>query len=496
MGDIKRLLDEIMAARPAYEKAQKYSEGTVNEVWGNERIAAHMNRTAGRYMVNIARRPIDAVLDRLEITSVAVADNPKMTEELKVNIWDDNELDLELPDALDKAETFGDAYLVCWPRPGTDGNETDVFVNDPLGMRLMYDPENPRVKTYAGRTWIDDGGYRRVTIWRAGPSVERWISKSKAGDNDTFEDANFQELLADENPESWFEDLDLGLGVPVFHLRTKRPYGVPEHRAAYGTQNMLTKDIATMMDATDGYGLPFRYALTKSGTPGMLGSTTDDWGDEADDTPAAPRAAKAEPGTIAKMPDTDAVGQLQPADVGNFLDPIGMTLRLSSVVTNTPLSYFDPSAASASGESKKEHEKPAVNKANRRLKSYDATLRDTLEYSMALRGSPGLKVMISWAPTASVDDAAEVKLAKDRQDAGVPLLTALTELGYPEEEVKRWIVEATRDDEILAARVALFAQLATAAKDFGTAASLGAVSMEFVKAFIEQTMTKPTGDGQ
>lgn len=496
MGDIKRLLDEIDKAKPAYEKAQKYSDGEVNEVWGSERVAAHMNKTAGKYMVNIARRPIDAVLDKLEITEVSVADDPKLTDELKVSIWDDNELDLELPDALDKAETFGDAYLVCWPRPDTDGNETDVFVNDPLGMRMIYDPENPRVKLYAGRTWINEDGYRRVTLWRAGPRVERWVSRSKAADNDSSKDEDFQEFQADEDPESWFEDLGLGLGVPVFHLRTKRPYGVPEHKAAYGTQNMLTKDIATMMDATDGYGLPFRYALTKSGGVGMLGSTTDDWGTDGDDTPTAPKAPKAEPGTLAKMMDTDAVGQLQPADVGNFLDPIGMTLRLSSVVTNTPLSYFDPSAASASGDSKKEHEKPAVKKANRRLRSYGATVKDTLEYSLALRGHQDVKVMITWAPTESVDDAAEVKLAQDRQDAGVPKLTTLTELGYPKEEVERWIEEATNDDEILAARVALFAQLATAAKDFGTAASLGAVSMEFVKAFIEQTMTKPTGDGQ
>lgn len=511
MGDIALLLREIFAAQPAYLEAKAYSDGKKNEVWATKKLGQMLSKTANRYRVNIARRPIDAVLDRLEITEVSVADDPEMTKVLTIDVFDDNQLDLELPDAFDLAETYGDAYVMCWPRPDEPG-AVDVFVNDPINMRVLYDPENPRRKVLAGRTWLDSDNFRRVTLWRDGPRVERFISTKKEDSQQIpsggYKDADFVPFLADAgNQDSWFEDLALGLGNPVFHLRTGRPYGKPEHEQAYGTQNMLTKQIATMMDATDGYGFPFRYMLSKLGTTGPVASLSDEWDD--DETPRAPTATNfgdpspiggrrsdqqtsSDPGTIAKLTDVDAVGQLQPADVGNFLDPISMTLRLSSVVTNTPLNYFDPSAASASGESKKEHEKPAVNKANRRLRSYDGTAKDALAYALALLGHVGLKVMISWAPTASVDEAAELNVAAKRREVGVPFITFMTQLGYPEKEVQRWVDEATPDDEVLEHRVGLLKELAQAAQALGAAATLGVIDTGEAKALITQMMIKET----
>lgn len=492
MGDIKTLLTEIEKARPGYLKAQRYSDGEVAEVWSNDRLAHYFAKHASKFQVNIARRPIDAVLDRLEIMEVSAADDTTMTDLLN-SVWDANQLDLEVPDALDKAETFGDAYLVVWPRVD-DPNMVDVFVNDPLGMRVIYDPENPRRKDFAGRTWIDGSGFRRVTIWRAGPSVERWISKQEAQVGDTFDDDQFTQLVDKETGEPDQENLNMGLDVPVFHLRNGRPYGKPTHKSAYGTQNMLTKEIATMMDATDGYGLPFRYALTKSGTAGTLASVNP-WDDEDDQdtedtvSPSAPKGPRAEPGLIAKLTDTDAVGQLEPAQVNNFLDPISMTLRLSSVVTNTPLGYFDPSAAAASGESKKEHDKPAAKKAERHQLSYDATLRDTLEYALALLGQNDVKVMITWAPVQSVDESEETDLAAKRKTLGVPFKKFMTQLGYPDEEVQKWIDDATPDDEVLLGRVQLLAAIGQAAKDLGTASTLGVVDPALVQELIRRTIS-------
>jgi hypothetical protein len=498
MGDITMLLNEIFAAQPAYLKAKTYSDGEMHEVWATNKLGRMLSKSANRYPVNIARRPIDAVLDRLQIKEVSVADDPKMTDLLVSKVYKSNQLKLELPDALDLAETYGDSYLMCWPRPGGGSDDVDVFINDPTGMRVIYDPENPRRKLLSGRTWLDSNKRRRVTIWRDGPRVERWIAKQPESSRDAinYAESDFEPFLTDEgNPDSWFEDLGLGLGNPVFHLRTARPYGKPEHKQAYGTQNMLTKEVATMMDATDGYGFPFRYMLTKAGTTGTVATLDDDWDTpDNDDDPRAPTASKADPGTIAKLTDVDSVGQLQPSDIANFLDPIGMTLRLSSVVTNTPLSYFDPSAASASGESKKEHEKPAVNKANRRRDGYDGAIAEALAYSLALAGHPDLVVTITWAPTESVDDAAEVSLARNRQDAGVPFVVAMTQLGYPKDEVERWVSEATPDDEVLEKRVTLLDILAGAAQKLGAAASLGtidpAVAQQIMARFL--TIEAPT----
>lgn len=509
MGDIQVLLREIFAATDEYERAERYSRGKVSEVWSNKRVARIMARSAKNYRVNIARRPIDAVLDRLEIMSVAVAgpdgDDESATRVLMEKIWDANKLDLMLPGAFDKAETYGDAYLICWP--GRDDGTVDVRVNDPKSVRVIYDPEDSLRVAFSGRTWLDSDGYRRVTLWYDGPARERWRAKVPEKDGAPvggYKDEDFEPFMDDpDDPDSWREDLAMGLGNPVFHLRNADVdgYGVPEHENVYGTQNMLTKQVATMMEATDGYGFPFRYALVKAGTTGNVASTMDhddDWDDDEGgfspgSEPSAPKAQKVNPGELAKMWDTDSVGQLEPAQVSNFLDPISMTLRLSSVVSNTPLNYFDPSAASASGESKKEHEKPAVNKANNRLKWFDATLRDAFPYAMAMLGAPGLTVSIAWAPTETVDDQAEVTLAKSRQDAGVPLHRTLVDLGYADKDVQQWIEDATSDDEVLAHRVSLLQGLAQAARDLGTAATLGVIDETQVSVLIARIIS---GDQQ
>lgn len=508
MGDIAVLLKEIEEARPHYEKADRYSRGKVSEVWANKRLERVMRRSADKYRVNIARRPIDAVLDRLEIISVAAesategadpADDP-MTKVLNQVIWDGNELDLKIPDALDWAETFGDAYLICWPRP-EDEQGVDVIPNNPKSVRVIYDPERPDRILFSGRTWLDSDGYRRVTLWRDGPVRERYRSKEveTAYPVDGYKDTDFLPFQDDEDdPESWREDLQLGLGNPVFHLRTADVdgYGVPEHESVYGTQNMLTKLIATMMDATDGYGFPFRYQLVKAGTTGTLADLDDEWEEGDSDGPTPPRQSRAEPGTIAKLYDTEEVGQLQPADVANLLDPLGMTLRLSSVVSNTPLNYFDPSAAAASGESKKEHEKPAVNKADNRLRRFNATLRKCLSYAMALNGTVVPGVVINWAPTETVDDLAEVQLASARRDVGVPLKEVLVRLGFPERDVQSWIDEATPDDEVLEHRVALLKELAQAAQALGAAASLGVIDEETARLLITRMITSGAQPGE
>jgi hypothetical protein len=180
--------------------------------------------------------------------------------------------------------------------------------------------------------------------------------------------------------------------------------------------------------------------------------------------------------------------------VVNLLDPIGMTLRLSSVVSNTPLNYFDPSAAAASGESKKEHEKPAVNKADKHLARYDGTLRDALAYAMALLGKQVAGVVVNWAPTQTVDDQAEVTLAKSRQEAGVPLERTLVDLGYADEDVKKWIDEATPDDKMLEHRVMLLKELAQAAQALGAAASLGVIDEDTARQLITRMVVGGTDD--
>lgn len=52
--------------------------------------------------------------------------------------------------------------------------------------------------------------------------------------------------------------------VPVFHFRTREPYGRPEHRGTFGPQNAITKLSATLMATVDYQAFPQRYALMQA----------------------------------------------------------------------------------------------------------------------------------------------------------------------------------------------------------------------------------------
>ena len=67
MSDLTDAVREIREARPAYEEAESYYFGRVGEVFASPAIRRKLERTSGNHRVNLAKRPVDAVLDRLKL---------------------------------------------------------------------------------------------------------------------------------------------------------------------------------------------------------------------------------------------------------------------------------------------------------------------------------------------------------------------------------------------------------------------------------------------
>lgn len=493
-SDLITTIKEILRAAPAYEKAERYWAGTANEVFSDPNVHDILGANASKFKVNIARRPITALMDRLELDSVAVEDDdPADTDDtpdraeispLQAELdkaWRDLELDLEVPEAIAKALRYGDAYLAL----GKDRREELVsYVRTPFKLRAFYDDDNPKELRWFGSTWLDDEKYRRVTLWYL-DRTEHYISKSPDLSSDRLVDDEFRPYTPDPNdPDSWIEEVDDDTPRwPFYHLRTERPYGRPMHEVVYGVQNMLTKQLAVLMDATDGYGLPFRYAIRKLGSLGQRATAQDDW-----DTPGGPAVpegpkVKTKAGQLAQLDGIDAIGQLQPADINNLLEPIDMFMRLGAVVSDVSLNYFDPSA-DVSGVSRREDEKPFVKKVERLQTLFEGVLERYLQDVLALRGAGDTTVRITWAPAELVDEGERWAIVKAKCDAGMPLRQALIEAGYVDKAVDQFLAES--GEQAYSTRVELWLKLSQLASNFGAASNLGIIDEKTVQLILRE----------
>lgn len=489
--DLEEALECLNEAIPGYKKAEAYYEGTVREKFLNRAVQSLLSGSDTDFNVNLAGRVVDAVQDRMEIaavtaepigededddtepednneTAAALQDNstpgatglippvgveepeePEMSEEEKAldeavsKIWRDNEMDIEAPEVHQKMLEYGDAYLfVGLSDDDEDPDRVDLFYNSPLSVRIMYEDENPRKKRLAIKRWeIGPKNNKRIRLNLYYPDgTYKFISK---GSTDRAGAADFQVFTDDSTDEKGYLDNESG-EIPFFHFRTARPYGRPEHKKAYGSQDALTKLIKNMMSTSDFAAFPQRWALQETGT------TTDDdldWDEGDSDTADTKNPSELQsqlisgPGRIWPLRNMKAVGQFTSADVEQFLKPITTFTGLMAAVTATPVSYFlvtlGAPATPASGESQRKGESPFLSKVNARQLSAEATWQDAVGYGLRLRNMDA-EVKVRWAPSQVVSGESGWKAVQEQQKAGVPIRQTLLEAGYTEAEVTSW----------------------------------------------------------
>lgn len=485
-ADLMYGIAELKEARPGYDQAQTYYDGKVPEVFTSTRIRRALRAHDIDFDLNFAKTPVNAVTNRLKIASITSPD--EATNTLISKIWQDNQLNLELPDLFRRAGEFGDAYLMVLPVEDEHGTvlRVDMFYNSPQTVRVIYSEDNPRRKAYTIKKWCD-GPYHRAELLYD-DRIERWTTGKNS---DGTKPADWLHWPADEeDPQSWVSDHDWG-EQPVSHFRTDRPYGVPEHYGAYGPQNAVTKLQATHMGTVDYQGAPQRYALTDTAMtdtsdlePGDFAD--DDWplnengsgpSDSGDDS-----SLKAGPGEMWLLRGYKAVGQFDAANPDVFLNPIMFNVRAMAQITDTPLRMFDPQSSQRSGESYREEDGPFVSKVENRQTSYGAAVHEAFTFALRRLGIENPVVTVDWVPARSVSTAEGWQTVKAKIDAGVPRRQALMEAGYRAEQVDAWL--AGVDDAELQRRVDILASLADSAQKLGSAAALGVITDEQVAALM------------
>lgn len=489
-NDLIEAYHELCAARPAYTKATSYYEGDVDEIYASvavERMLAKSNLEE-LDEINFARIPVDAVTNRLHIASVttgnaaADADIAELTER--------NELDEEGPALQVRACSLGDAYLMVWPEYDQTGGllGVNMYANSPTTARVIYDEEHPLRKKLAIKSWTVGSGKDRVVRAdlyypdpppsdpnpEASPArIERWLWSEKEKDWEPWRGDGQDAVL----PNPWGE-------VPFFHFRTARPYGRPDHYAAYGAQSLINKIVMAHAATVDYQSLPQRYGLIDPALDqsGQQNDFDPDFPEDEEANPESPynrSQLRSDPGEFWQLQGYRDVGQFTAADPEVFLKPLDRYIKAMSQITGTPFTLFDSTGVAISGKSHYEAKGELTVKVEARQRSFGATWAAAWEFALRILGHDDVPVTVHWKPAdqiSTLDGWATIE-AKIRN--GVPREQALAEAGYPPEVVHGWL-SGLDDDAELQRRVDLLASLGTAVQALGTGVQLGAITEQQV----------------
>jgi len=338
--------------------------------------------------------------------------------------WELNELHLDSNEVHRWTLVYGDCYVMVWP---DEDGEIEMSYNTPLTTSVVYDPEHPRRKMYAVKLWETSEG-TRMNIY--GPDkVDKYFTKGK----DVTEAVQWTLTESVENP---FGE------VPVFHFRTMRPLGRPEHADAYDAQNYINKQFIQSMITADYQGAPQRYALSKVESS----SEIEDF-NEGDTDRENIGALRNGPGEVWYMKGVDSVGEFKPADPAVFWTPIKDTVRSMASLTNTPLHYFEKTGNVPSGEALRVAEAPLIKKVADRKVSFGQAWRDLFRFVLKVNGLIE-DVQVKWVEVESLDELERLDAALKKRNEGLSLQQVMREQGYDEEVIARVIEEAKQEREL------------------------------------------------
>jgi hypothetical protein len=412
-NDMKKAIDTIRDRRNYYLTAEAYYEGSVGEVFSNAKWYKLLTANKNDFRFNFARTVVDSVLNRLEINNITA-----MTEQANSkigDIWQMNDLQIDADEIHRRALVYGDCYSIVWT--DVNGNIT-VDYNSPLTTIMIYDDENPRTKKFAAKLWqTEDPNDYTKKIARLNMYYPDRIEKFQmSGEIENVVSAGgFMLIDTVENP--WGE-------VPVFHFRTSKQYGRPEHIDAYGPQDAINKLIITHMNTVDYQGAPQRYALSGGGNSAEF----EDFDEESTENSLG--ALKNGPGELWYLKGVSKVGEFAPADHKVFTEPVRDFVRSMASITNTPLHYFEKTGNVPSGEGLRTAEAPLLKKVEDRQITFGSTWADMFRFILQIDNEAEPNVEIKWRAVESMDSLDAWEVAVKKRVVGVSLEQVLIEMGY------------------------------------------------------------------
>jgi hypothetical protein len=454
--DLTEALKALKDAEPDYLEAEHFYCGEVDEVLASQKLRELFGEEARKYRCNYARTPVDVLMERTKIQGWTCSNSAQLAAIEAA--WEDNQLGIEAKDVHRGGYEFGDSYLIAWPEEDDPDfiGKVSAYCHDPKDVRVLYDQEKPRRKRLAIHRWEEAGAdgnglnigevWQRVNLYYP-DRVERWVGDrpliNAAGSRTFFnDDATFVGYDGDDQDSTIYHDY----GIPVFHFRTARPYGRPEHADAYGPQYGINKLYLSLMGAVDYAVLPQRYVATESEVD--QASPADAFAEAVGD-PLDPEyqsglsdnsSMETGPGNVWLLSGKNVrPGQFDAADSANFTGPMAALIDQLYDVTDMPANRrHGQGGQQPSGDSQRMSEIPLNNKADDRHAQFGVTWHEWAQFVCDVNGLGETDAQVAWAPPEQYNDLASWQAATEQLAAGVPFEQVMRERGYPTQVVATW----------------------------------------------------------
>lgn len=424
MSDIKKAFDHILSEREKYEKAEAYYDGDQPEVFQSQRWNRVFRFEGSDFRFNFAKTVVDSVLNRLEINQVQAT--TQAANRFIDRVFDQTDIKIDINEIHRSALVHGDTYAIVWPDMT---GQVAIDYNSPLTTVIIYDQENPRIKSFAAKMWqveTETGKMLKINLYYA-DRIEKYQGMGDLEILTALPNMSLTETV----PNPWNE-------IPVFHFRTHKPYGKPEHYDAYGPQDAINKLINTHMYTVDYQGAPQRYALTTGGQAAELEDFSED--DTARENLGSLQNG---PGQLWYLQGVQAVGQFPAADPKTFTEPVMDFVNAMASITCTPTHYFTKGSYIPSGEALRVSEAPLTKKVLNRQLAFGNTWRDLFKFMLRVEGISA-EVEIDWQNPETIDTVDQWDIAVRKKSVGMPLEQILLELGY-DAQIAAQVAEASVD---------------------------------------------------
>lgn len=481
----------IEAAEEGYCEAEDQYDGTASEKFASAEVEAAITKTGEAFKMPLIAQAVNVLASRCKIRRISAPGLQDITEWIE-KVYEANNLDVYYKELIKETCKYGDYYVMIWdlwgegetPEEPTTDAESDLeeigiewTVHSPKRVRIFYDPENERRKSYALKRWPyrierDDFEYWRVDLYYP-DRIERWISRKDMSKEDRDGWVEFEPTIPNKHG-----------AIPFFHHRTELLYGKSVMDPGYGAQNAFTKMTITQLTTSEAQAFGERVALTDPDA--ILDSNLDSpdypQDDEslatATDGPLSPRGGqrtslRGGAGTWKILDGIKSVEQLDQADPKVFTEPAQDYLNVLAILTQTPLSSLLPRVQPESGDAKRIAETPLIERAKDLHTILGATIKESWRFALKIAGqNHRAPLHISWTPAYAATSVHDWQSVLLQLQCGVPQDVALVEAGYELEQVQGW-TDTQAEQMTLDARIKLIETLTAAMQAAGLAGVWG-----------------------
>jgi hypothetical protein len=284
----------------------------------------------------------------------------------------------------------------------------------------------------------------------------------------------------------------------VLHFRPdSKPYGTPVNARGYGAQDAITKLNASDMATIDYVVLPQRYALLDPDAE-EDDDIAEDFNDhELLDGPALDidpsrmvsrqgGKLKALPGSTWLLRGVKTVGQFEPIQGTPFQDREEFQIRSMAVLTGTPIYEFAPDEGAApSGEARRRADGKITKHARKVMGTFGSEWSKAGELALKMLNLKGKTVEPVWMPAEVSTDKEGMELVSLKTENGVPVVQALKEAGYTDEQISEWF---PKSDKVMLS-IDMLKNIGPAMQALGQSITLGSASEDDVRKMVPWLLT-------